>query len=195
MEHKMEISSLLPSSNRRSIRIGHALVLTAVVAGAVAGYVVFSGSAGAAAQSRDKVSLKDMPSVTGTLEAARPFKAAQVYLRNVDRRMSYMVYSQAGKFRAVALLAGNYEIHAEARGLQSDVQKLVRTLPGRRQRAVSRADAGVLRRNLSSRRRQACCRRGLHDMPRRELHPRASAECRGLAGGSRPDDGQGPPRP
>ena len=115
----MEPSSMLLSSNRRSMR--HALVLAVVVSGIVAGYV----SSRATAQSRDKVSLKDMPGVTGTVEAARPFKAAQVYLRNVDRRMSYMVYSQAGKFRAVALLAGNYEIHAEAKGLQSDVQKLV----------------------------------------------------------------------
>jgi streptogramin lyase len=100
----------------------HALLLAAGVA---AGYAVSNGGVAATAQSRDKVSLKDMPSVTGTVEAARPFKAAQVYLRNVDRRMSYMVYTQAGKFRAVALLAGNYEIRAEARGLQSEVQKLV----------------------------------------------------------------------
>ena len=121
----MKTSSLLPSFNRRAIRSGLTLMLAAVVAGVVAGYVVSSGSAGAAAQSRDKVSLRDMPSAAGTVEAAQPFKAAQVYLRNVDRRMSYMVYSQAGKFRAVALLPGNYEIYAEARGLQSDVQKLV----------------------------------------------------------------------
>ena len=120
----MKISSMLPSSKRRSM-LGRALALAAVMGGLVATYVGLSGSTGAAAQSRDKVSLKDMPSVTGTVDAAGPFKAAQVYLRNTDRRMSYMVYTQAGKFRAVALLAGNYEIHAEAKGLQSDVQKLV----------------------------------------------------------------------
>jgi streptogramin lyase/mono/diheme cytochrome c family protein len=121
----MKTSSMLPSSNRRSIPARQALALAAVVAGVVAGYVASSSNSNAAAQSRDKVSLKEMPSVTGTVDAARPFKAAQVYLRNTDRRMSYMVYTQAGKFRAVALLAGNYEISAEAKGLQSDVQKLV----------------------------------------------------------------------
>src|SRR5262245_13739378 len=113
----MKISSMLPSSKRRS-RLGQSVALAAVIGGIAAAYVVSSGSAGAAAQSRDKVSLKDMPSVTGTVEAPGAFKAAQVYLRNTDRRMSYMVYTQAGKFRAVALLAGNYEIHAEAKGLQ-----------------------------------------------------------------------------
>jgi len=120
----MKISSMLPSSNRRS-RARQALALAAVVAGVVAGYVASNSGTSAVAQGRDKVSLKEMPSVTGTVEAARPFKAAQVYLRNTDRRMSYMVYTQAGKFRAVALLAGNYEISAEVKGLQSDVQKLV----------------------------------------------------------------------
>jgi streptogramin lyase/mono/diheme cytochrome c family protein len=124
MEHKMETSSL-SSSNRRPWHARHALVLAAAAAGVAAAYLMSGVSGGAAAQSRDKVSLKDMPSVTGAVEAAKPFKAAQVYLRNTDRRMSYMVYTQAGKFRAVALLPGNYEIHAEARGLQSDVQKLV----------------------------------------------------------------------
>jgi streptogramin lyase len=48
-----------------------------------------------------------------------------VFIRNVDKRMLYMVYTNAGKFRAVALLPGNYEINVQARGLESDVQKLV----------------------------------------------------------------------
>ena len=121
----MKTWSMLRSSNRRSMRGGHVVALAAVVAAGAAAYVASGGGAAATAQSRDKVSLKDMPSVTGTVEAAKPFKAAQVYLRNTDRRMSYMVYTQAGKFRAVALLAGNYEISAEAKGLQSDVQKIV----------------------------------------------------------------------
>ena len=121
----MKTSSMLRSFSRRSTRGAQALALITVAAAIVAGYVASGSGARAAAQSRDRVSLKEMPSVTGTVEASRPFKAAQVYLRNVDRRMSYMVYSQAGKFRAVALLPGNYEIHSEARGLQSDVQKIV----------------------------------------------------------------------
>ena len=108
----------------RSMRLSRALTLAAGVTVLVGAYLV-SSSVGATAQSRDKMSVKDMASLTGTVEATRPFKAAQVYIRNVDKRMQYMVYTSAGKFRAVALLPGNYEITAQAKGLESEVQKLV----------------------------------------------------------------------
>ena len=102
----------------------HVLMLAIAVTALVTGYFV-SGAYVGAAQSRDKAaSLQGMATLTGTVEATKPFKAAQVYIRNVDKRMSYMVYTNAGKFRAVALLPGNYEINVQARGLESDVQKL-----------------------------------------------------------------------
>jgi virginiamycin B lyase len=47
-----------------------------------------------------------------------------VYLRNPDKRMLYMVYTNAGKFQAMNLLPGNYEVSAEVKGLESDVQKI-----------------------------------------------------------------------
>jgi len=43
----------------------------------------------------------------------------------VDKRMLYMVYTNAGQFRATPLVPGNYEVSARARALQSDVQKIV----------------------------------------------------------------------
>src|SRR5216117_2918873 len=64
-------------------------------------------------------------SVSGTVDSAVPFKAAQVFVRNVDKRILYMVYSNAGQFRAVALFPGNYEVRASVKGFESDVQKLV----------------------------------------------------------------------
>lgn len=65
--------------------------------------------------------------VTGTVTASKPFKAAQVYLRSTDarRRMLYMVYTEAGAFKTVAVLPGNYEVTAMARGLESSPQPLV----------------------------------------------------------------------
>ena len=63
-------------------------------------------------------------SLSGTVTSPTPFKAAQVFIRNVDKRMLYMVYTNAGQFRAVALLPGNYEINVATSGLVSDVQKL-----------------------------------------------------------------------
>jgi streptogramin lyase/cytochrome c5 len=68
--------------------------------------------------------LPGMASLSGTVQASKPFKAAQVYIRNVDKRILYMVYTDAGRYRAVSLFPGNYEIRVITKGLESDVQKL-----------------------------------------------------------------------
>ena len=60
--------------------------------------------------------------VTGTVTASEPFTAAQVYLRNLDRDMVYMVYTNQGRFRAVALFPGAYEVSASTKRLESDVR-------------------------------------------------------------------------
>src|SRR5258705_3082416 len=62
--------------------------------------------------------------LTGTVESATPYTAAQVFVRNTDKRMLYMVYTNAKRFRAVALFPGNYEISAATKDLKSDLQKL-----------------------------------------------------------------------
>jgi virginiamycin B lyase len=62
--------------------------------------------------------------LSGTVDSTTPFKAAQVYIRNVDKRILYMVYTSAGQFRAVSLMPGNYEVSVTTKGLESDVQKL-----------------------------------------------------------------------
>ena len=64
-------------------------------------------------------------SLSGTVTSPQPFKAAQVYIRNIDKRIVYMVYTKAGRFRAVALFPGNYEISASTKHLESGVQNLV----------------------------------------------------------------------
>ena len=65
-----------------------------------------------------------MATLSGTVDSTAPFKAAQVYIRNVDKRILYMVYTSAGQFRAVSLFPGNYEVSVRTKGLQSDTQKL-----------------------------------------------------------------------
>src|SRR5438093_13533489 len=117
----MKIVKLFGSTERRSIS-------SRQIAAAVAlAWLVFSTSAPNAAprgSARDQA-LQGTASLSGTVTAAKPFKAAQVYIRNVDKRMLYMVYTNAGAFRAVALLPGNYEVNVQAKGgFESDVQKL-----------------------------------------------------------------------
>src|SRR5215216_772830 len=87
--------------------------------------VVFQVSGIAAPQRPAAASgLTGMATMTGSVTAGKPFKAAQVYIRNTDKRILYMVYTNAGQFRALGLFPGNYEVSVTARGLKSDVQKL-----------------------------------------------------------------------
>ena len=86
---------------------------------AAAGALAVLGSGEAAAQ------IPDTATLSGTVAADAPFTAARVYIRNVDRRMLYMVYTQAGRYRAVALFPGNYEVSVRTPGRASDVQRLV----------------------------------------------------------------------
>src|SRR5262245_43480550 len=62
--------------------------------------------------------------VSGAVDSASPFKAAQVYIRNTDKRILYIVYASGGQFRAVSLFPGNYEVSVLAKGLEADVQKV-----------------------------------------------------------------------
>jgi virginiamycin B lyase len=88
-------------------------------------YGVFAGS-GLAAPTTAAVQapVSGTARLSGTVESTVPFKAAQVFIRNVDKRILYMVYTSAGQFRAVSLIPGNYEVTVSTKGLESDVQKL-----------------------------------------------------------------------
>lgn len=107
---------------RRTNVLGLVLVLGPVLGPILSGLSVLHPTA---AQAQGAGGVAGTAVITGTVDAARPFKAAQVFIRNTDRRMLYMVFTQGGRFRAVALLPGAYEVSVQARGLVSDVQKLV----------------------------------------------------------------------
>jgi virginiamycin B lyase len=64
-------------------------------------------------------------SLSGTVEASKPFKAAQVYAKNIDKNMLYMVYTAGGRYRAVNMFPGNYEVYVKARGMSADAKKIV----------------------------------------------------------------------
>lgn len=58
-------------------------------------------------------------SISGTVTADAPFKAAKVYARNADRHMFYLVYTAGGRYRAINLLPGSYEVGVEKTGFAS----------------------------------------------------------------------------
>ena len=61
-------------------------------------------------------------SLSGKVQAPKPFKAACMRQGNVDGNMLFMVYTSAGRFRAVNLLPGKYEVTVEDKGLTSPMQ-------------------------------------------------------------------------
>jgi virginiamycin B lyase len=73
----------------------------------------------------DKSELSGLASVSGAVTSYTPFKAAKVYFRNVDKRMQYMVYTAGGKYQAMYLIPGKYEMRVEAPGLDSAVTEVV----------------------------------------------------------------------
>ena len=72
-----------------------------------------------------QAAVEGMATVSGTVDSPAPFRAARVYLRNTDKKILHMVFTQAGKFRATPLFPGNYEITVMTEGLVSDMQHAV----------------------------------------------------------------------
>jgi streptogramin lyase/cytochrome c5 len=103
------------------------LLVMGLIGSLALGYAVMatSGWLSGAPRIAEAAALPGFGSLSGTVASTTPFKAAQVFIRNVDKRMLYTVYTNAGQFRATALFPGNYEVSASAKALQSDVQKLV----------------------------------------------------------------------
>src|SRR5262245_2173422 len=62
--------------------------------------------------------------VSGTVTAAKPFTAAQVYLRNAERGVTFMVYTSGGKYQAINLYPGDYEVTVARRGFAVDPKKV-----------------------------------------------------------------------
>ena len=60
--------------------------------------------------------------LSGNVIAEQPVIAAQVYAKNHDKSMLYMVYSNDGRFKTVNLMPGGYEIWAEKGRLKSEHQ-------------------------------------------------------------------------
>src|SRR5262245_51992323 len=84
----------------------------------VLGGVVAGG--GAQAQS----TIAGTGAVTGTVTATKPLTAAQVYLRNAEKGVTFMVYTAGGKYQAINLYPGVYDVQVARRGFSSEPQKI-----------------------------------------------------------------------
>ena len=86
--------------------------------------VFFAAFTFAAAEPKETSELAHLAKASGTVTSSTEFKGAKVYFRNPDKRMLYMVYTSGGKFQALNLMPGDYEVSVETTGLESDVQKI-----------------------------------------------------------------------
>jgi hypothetical protein len=67
-------------------------------------------------------------SLSGTVKAPKEFKAAKVYAKNVDKNVVYMVFTEDGRYQAVDLFPGNYEVSVSKNSFDGgDVQKVTVT--------------------------------------------------------------------
>jgi len=102
------------------------LLIGAGLAGlAITFYISFFGSG--AVTTVEARSIPGTATLSGTVDSSKPFKAAQVYIRNSEKRMVYMVYTVGGHYQASQLFPGNYEVSVATKGLQnlaSDVTKI-----------------------------------------------------------------------
>ena len=63
--------------------------------------------------------------LSGKVIAPKEFKAAQVYARNIDRNVMYMVYTSGGSYRFMHLFPGSYEVSVYKNGFTSkEIQKI-----------------------------------------------------------------------
>jgi virginiamycin B lyase len=82
------------------------------------GGVIAAGSAHA------QSTIANTGAVTGTVTAGKPFTAAQVYLRNAEKGVTFMVYTAGGKYQAINLYPGVYDVSVARRGFASEPQKI-----------------------------------------------------------------------
>ena len=64
-------------------------------------------------------------SLSGAVQAPKPFRGAQVRMMNVDRNVLFMVYTSGGRYQAAHLLPGRYEVTVRTTGLAGDPQTIV----------------------------------------------------------------------
>jgi len=64
-------------------------------------------------------------SLSGAVQAPKAFQAAQVHLMNVDKNVLFMVWTAGGRYQAINLFPGRYEVSVRKAGFAADPQTIV----------------------------------------------------------------------
>ena len=73
---------------------------------------------------QDDDTIEDKGSLSGTVTADQPFKAAKVTARHLDKNVVYMVYTAEGAYRAVHLFPGRYALNVQISGFSTATQHI-----------------------------------------------------------------------
>jgi virginiamycin B lyase len=104
--------------NRRVLAVAGILLTSVLVSLVVTSAIQRAGAA-------DAPSLAGMATIAGAVDAPKPFKAAQVHLMNAEKNVLFMVYTSGGRYRAVNLFPGRYEITVRKPGFAADTKTVV----------------------------------------------------------------------
>jgi virginiamycin B lyase len=72
----------------------------------------------------DAAPVSGTAALAGTVQAPKPFQAAQVHLMNVDKNVLFMVYTSGGRYQAVNLFPGRYEVTVHKPGFAAAPQTI-----------------------------------------------------------------------
>ena len=73
--------------------------------------------------------------ISGSVSAPIEFKAAQVYAKNVEKRVTYMVYTVGGHYRFMHLFPGTYEVSVRKNGFACEEVRKITVAAGRSETA------------------------------------------------------------
>jgi streptogramin lyase len=118
---------------------GFAIVLTGIQPGA-------NGQTKA-----DTSTIAGMGSLSGTVKAPKEFKAARVYAKNLDKNVMYMVNTTGGKYQAVDLFPGNYEVSVTKNGFLGGGPQKIAVTAGEKATADFVLQEGIYRANQEMR--------------------------------------------
>ena len=76
------------------------------------------------ARAADGDGLPGMAALSGTVQAPRAFKAAQVHLMHAEKNVLFMVYTSGGRYRAPNLFPGKYEVTVRKAGFGADTRTI-----------------------------------------------------------------------
>jgi len=97
---------------------------SSLVAVFLLGLLTLAGTIGKTTTARAAETLAGTATLSGSVTAETAFTAAQVYARNMDKSMLYMVYTNRGEYSAINLMPGGYEVWAEKGELKSEHRML-----------------------------------------------------------------------